>query len=121
MPRRDANPPSQTWRTFLKNHMTNMASIDFFTVPTATFRILFVLVVLRHSRRQVDHYNVTPQSYGQVDSSTNCKCISLGYGTKIFVERPGLDLWGVFPATPEKYGYDRGDNCTLVSLAKPFR
>ena len=60
MPRRDANPPSQTWRTFLKNHMTNMASIDFFTVPTATFRILFVLVVLRHSRRQVVHYNVTP-------------------------------------------------------------
>ena len=59
MPRRDANPPSQTWRTFLKNHMTNMASIDFFTVPTATFRILFVLVVLRHSRRQVVHYNVT--------------------------------------------------------------
>jgi transposase InsO family protein len=60
MPRRDANPPSQTWRTFLKNHMKNMVSIDFFTVPTATFRILFVLVVLRHSRRQVVHYNVTP-------------------------------------------------------------
>jgi putative transposase len=59
LPRRDANPPSQTWRTFLKNHVTNMASIDFFTVPTATFRILFVLVVLRHSRRQVVHFNVT--------------------------------------------------------------
>jgi len=40
MPRRDANPPSQAWQTFLKNHMKNMISIDFFTVPTATFRIL---------------------------------------------------------------------------------
>jgi putative transposase len=60
MPRRKPKPPSQTWRTFLKNHMMNMISIDFFTVPTATFRILFVLVVLRHSRRQVAHYNVTP-------------------------------------------------------------
>ena len=60
MPRRVPKPPSQKWRTFLKNHMMNMVSIDFFTVPTATFRILFVLVVLRHSRRQVVHYNVTP-------------------------------------------------------------
>ncbi len=32
-------PPSQTWRTFLKNHMSSVVSIDFFTVPTATFRI----------------------------------------------------------------------------------
>jgi hypothetical protein len=58
MPRRDANPPSQTWRTFLKNHMTNMISIDFFTVPTATFRVLFVLVILSHRRRQIVHFNV---------------------------------------------------------------
>lgn len=36
-----------------------MVSIDFFTVPTATFRILFVLVILSHSRRQVVHFNVT--------------------------------------------------------------
>jgi hypothetical protein len=59
MSRRDVDPPSQTWRRFLKNQMTNMASIDFFTVPTATFRILFVLVVLRYFLRQVVHYNVT--------------------------------------------------------------
>jgi transposase InsO family protein len=58
-PCRDTNPPSQTWHTFLKNHMTNMASIDFFTVPTATFRILFVLVVLRHARRQIVHFDAT--------------------------------------------------------------
>jgi hypothetical protein len=60
MPRRTPKPPSQTWRTFLKNHMLNMVSIDFFTVPTAKFRILFVLVFLSHSRRQAVHFNVTP-------------------------------------------------------------
>ena len=43
----------------LKNHMMNMVSIDFFTVPTAKFRILFVLVILSHSRRRVVHFNVT--------------------------------------------------------------
>ncbi len=41
-------PPSQTWRTFLWNHTDWLASIDLFVLPTATFRILFVIVVLRH-------------------------------------------------------------------------
>ena len=53
------NPPSQTWRTFLDNHVKDLVSIDFFVVPTATFRILFVLVVLAHDRRRVVHFNVT--------------------------------------------------------------
>jgi len=53
------NPPSQTWRTFLDNHLTDIVAIDFFTVPTATFRILFGFVVMRHDRRRVVHFNVT--------------------------------------------------------------
>jgi putative transposase len=57
--RRRRNPPSQTWRTFLTNHMKQMASMDFFTVPTATFRVLFVFIVLSHDRRRVMHFNVT--------------------------------------------------------------
>ena len=52
-------PPSQTWRTFLTNHVQDLVSIDFFTVPTAGLRILFVLVVLVHHRRRVVHFNVT--------------------------------------------------------------
>ena len=52
-------PPSQTWHTFLDNHLKNMVSIDFFVVPTATFRVLFVLIVLAHDRRRVVHFNVT--------------------------------------------------------------
>src|SRR5438477_2833484 len=51
MPRR-AKPPSQTWRTFLENHVADLVSVDFFVVPTATFRILYVFVVLLHHRRQ---------------------------------------------------------------------
>jgi len=59
IPRRKPTPPSQTWQTFLKNHMMNMVSIDFFTVSNATFQILFVLVILSHRRRQIVHFNVT--------------------------------------------------------------
>ena len=52
-------PPSQTWRTFLANHGRDLVSIDFFTVPTAGLRVLFVLVVLAHRRRRVVHFNIT--------------------------------------------------------------
>jgi putative transposase len=51
--------PSQAWQTFLENHTKQLASIDFFTVPTITFRILYVFLVLSHERRRVVHFNVT--------------------------------------------------------------
>jgi putative transposase len=52
-------PPSQTWRTFLTNHVRDLVAIDFFTVLTAPLRVLFVLVVLAHHRRRVVHFSVT--------------------------------------------------------------
>src|SRR4029434_7904849 len=52
-------PPSQTWRTLLANHVRDLVSLDFFTVPTVRLRALFVLVVLSHHRRHVVHFNVT--------------------------------------------------------------
>jgi transposase InsO family protein len=58
MPRRPKRP-SQTWRTFLQNHLADLVSVDFFVVPTATFRVLYVFVVLLHHRRRVVHFNVT--------------------------------------------------------------
>ena len=59
MPKQQGKPPSQTWRTFLDNHVGSLASIDFFAVPTATFRVLLVFFVLRHDRRRVVHFNIT--------------------------------------------------------------
>jgi hypothetical protein len=59
LPPKPRKPPSQTWRTFLDNHLGSMASIDFLTVPTATFRVLYVFLVLSHDRRRVVHWNVT--------------------------------------------------------------
>ena len=56
---RRRNPPSQTWRTFLTNHIKDLVSADFFLVPTATFRLLFVFVVLCHDRRRIAHFAVT--------------------------------------------------------------
>ena len=53
------NPPSQTWRTFLENHLKSTVSIDFFTVPTIRFQVLYVFLVLAHDRRRIIHFNVT--------------------------------------------------------------
>ena len=56
---RHPKPPSQTWRTFLDNHVGSLVSIDFFVVPTARFAVLFVFIVLRHERRRIEHFGVT--------------------------------------------------------------
>ena len=67
--RNNRKPPSQTWKTFISNHMTDMAAIDFLVVPTIRFKMLFVFVVLSHDRRRVNHFNVTenPQRSGLPD------------------------------------------------------
>jgi transposase InsO family protein len=51
---------AQRWRTFLRNHLQVIAACDFFTVPTITFRNLYVLVILSHDRRMIRHVAVTP-------------------------------------------------------------
>jgi putative transposase len=56
---RRRTPPSQAWRTFLANHVKQIVAADFFIVPTATYRLLFVLVLLAHDRRRIVHVAVT--------------------------------------------------------------
>jgi putative transposase len=56
---RRRKPPSQTWHTFLENHAKQLVSIDFFTVSTIRFQVLYVFLVLAHDRRRILHFNVT--------------------------------------------------------------
>src|SRR5262249_11817474 len=56
---RHRKPPFQTWPTFLNNHFKTLVSVDFFTVPTIRFEVLYVFLVLAHERRRVVHFNVT--------------------------------------------------------------
>lgn len=56
---RNWKPPSQTWKTFLENHLKTVVSVDFFTVPTIRFQILNVFLVLAHDRRRILHVAVT--------------------------------------------------------------
>lgn len=54
-----ARPPSQTWRTFVKNHADEIVSMDFFTVPTLTCQVLYVLLLIENGTRKIVHFNVT--------------------------------------------------------------
>lgn len=62
---RPKKPLSPTWKTFLKNHVQDLVAMDFLVVPTVTFRVLFVLVILAHDRRRIVHFNVTEHPTAQ--------------------------------------------------------
>jgi transposase InsO family protein len=62
---RRTRPPSPTWRSFLANHADCLASVDFFVVPTVTFRLLYGFVVLCHHRRRIAHFSVTTHPAAQ--------------------------------------------------------
>ena len=81
---RGSKPPSQTWRTFLENHLKSEVSIDFFTVPTVRFQILYVFLVLAHDRRRILHFGVTAHPTAEW---TAARSISMGQRTALLVAR----------------------------------
>src|SRR4030081_2071715 len=52
-------PPSQGWKTFLRNHADGIAAMDLFVVPTISFRLLYGLLIMGHGRRQIIWFGVT--------------------------------------------------------------
>jgi hypothetical protein len=58
-------PQSPTWKAFLANHVKDLVSCDFFTVPTAIFKVLFVFIILAHDRRRIVHFNITDHPTAQ--------------------------------------------------------
>jgi hypothetical protein len=76
---RHKRPPCETWKAFLENHVRSMVSVDFFTVPTIRFQILYVFLVLAHERRRIVHFAVTALPTAEwVDGSTDERTVSLG-------------------------------------------
>jgi len=58
-------PSSPTWKTFLNNHVKDIVACDFFIVPTASFKVLFVFIMLAHERRRIVHCNITEHPTAQ--------------------------------------------------------
>jgi transposase InsO family protein len=55
---RSPRPTSPNWKTFLNTHLDSVVSVDFLTVPTLTFQVLYIFLVLSHHRRRVLHFNI---------------------------------------------------------------
>jgi len=79
LPRR-RKPPSQTWQTFLENHVKSMVSIDFFTVPTIRFQVLYVFLVLASRSTASRAFQRQRPSDGRVDGTTTARSISVRSG-----------------------------------------
>src|SRR5262245_9009178 len=71
-----ARPFSQTWKTFLANHVNQIAAVDFFTTPTINFRVLYCFIVLLHGRRKIVHFNVTAHPTAEWTAQANHRSIS---------------------------------------------
>ena len=105
---RRRGPPSQTWRTFLSNHAKDIIAVDFFTVPTATFRILFVLIILSHDRRRILHVNVTEHPTAAWTALTVTRGVRVGRGATIsccVIETPFMEKR--FTGRPLRWGSKR--------------
>src|SRR5437773_7906964 len=97
MPKR-STAPSQTWRTFLANHVRDLVSIDFFTVPSARLRVLFVFIVLSHERRRVIHFNITEHPTAAWAAQQMIEAFPEDQTPRYLVrDRDGI--WRVFPKT----------------------
>src|SRR5438552_18367536 len=107
---RPRRPPSQAWRTFLKNHTADLIALDFFTVPTATFRVLFVLVVLTHSRRRLVHVNVTEHPTAEWAARQLLEACGLEAPRYLTTENDFRISQGV--------GYPGGRHCGALAMAK---
>lgn len=97
MPSAPRTPPSQTWRTFLTNHFRTLASVDFFTVPTAAFRVLYVFVVLAHDRRRVLHFNVTEHPTSVWTAQQIVEAFPEGSAPK-YLMRSAIHCWVPWPS-----------------------
>ncbi len=101
------SPPSQTWRTFLTNHVRDLVSVDFFTVPTARLRVLFVFVVLAHNRRRVVHFNVTEHPTAAWTTQQIVDAFPDDSAPSYLLREPRPRLWSAISASREGH-WDRG-------------
>jgi len=118
---RHPKPPSQTWRTFLKNHATQLASMDFFTVPTALFRILFVFIVIQHARRRLVHFNVTAHPTAEWTARQILEAFPFDLAAKYLAEGSRSHLWACVSRASRRHADQRSARSAAVSMAKGLR
>jgi hypothetical protein len=102
---RRRRPPSQGWRTFLRNHADGIVAMDLFVVPTISFQLLYGLLILRHNRRRILWMGVTAHPTAEVDRPPAHGSLRMGPGTNIPAARSRSGLWSGFHPAHTRHGY----------------
>ena len=118
---RRRRPPSQTWRTFLENHVKSMVSVDFFAVPTIRFQILYVFLVLAHERRRIVHFAVTAHPTAEWTAQQLREAFPLGYRATLSAAGSRSDLREGLRRPGEGNGHQTSAFGTAVALAACVR
>jgi len=105
---------SQSWWTFLRNHTGAIAAMDFFVVPTVTFRLLYVLVVIRHERRKIFHFIITEAPTATWTAQQVINAFPYDTAPEYLLRDRDSICGSLFGAL------DRGDGYPLVLLSSKF-
>jgi hypothetical protein len=115
---RRRQPPSQGWKTFLRNHADGVASMDLFVVPTISFRLLYGFLILQHSRRELLWLSRDRTSERPLDCPPTNRSVRLATGAAIYRSRSGLRLWRCRHPAASSNGYTRSTDFAAVAMAK---
>jgi hypothetical protein len=118
---RTATHPSPTWRAFLASHARDIVAVDFFLVPTLTYRLLFAFVVLRHHRRELLHLHVTDQPTAVWTVPANPRGLPKRDRAKISTPRSGCHLRRARHPLSGQHGNSRRDHRSQNTLAERVR
>ncbi len=111
-------PPSQTWRAFLDNHVEDLVAIDFFTVPTATFRVLYVLIIMSHDRRRIIHSNVTDSPSSAWTAQQLLEAFPYDTAPRYLLRGNDTKFLGGVRQMHRVDRYRRGQDCAPLTLAE---
>jgi putative transposase len=114
---RPRRPFSPTWKTFLNNHLMDFISMDFFVVPTATCKVLFVLVILAHERRRVVHFHVTEHPTAEWTAQQVVEAFPWGEAPRYLLR----DRDGIFGASFRQPVRNMGIEDVLVAPRSPWQ
>ena len=109
---RRRTPPSQGWKTFLRNHADGIASMDLFLVPTISFRLLYGFLILQHTRRKLLWLGVTAHP------SAEWIALQLTEAYAIYHSRSGSRLWPCRSPPTSSHGYPRSADSTTIAMAE---
>ena len=113
--------PSPTWRNFLHNHLSDIAAVDMFVVATATFRLLYALIVLGHNRRRVIHFDVTQNPTQDWLSCQTTEAFPWDTAPRYLLRDRDKSYGSAFRDRVRAMGIEEARHCPAVTLAEPLR